>query len=127
MSTVSYEKKKEILDNLMIKASEMKYETRQSDLQIFTQELHTVLPYVFENHKEKTAKFSMIKFHPVIFSTSTSTQAFTKAFLSGKQSTIDFISGLIHAVEFEHSMGVNNATHSRKANRKQKSFYSAWS
>lgn len=91
----------------MTKASEMKYETRQSDIQIFTQELHTVLPYVFENHKEKIANFSRIKFYPVMFTTSSSTQVFIKAFMSGKQSTIDFISGLIHAVEFEHSMGIN--------------------
>ncbi|WP_353049724.1 nucleotide-binding protein [Exiguobacterium sp. s193] len=107
---MSYEKKKEILDDLMTKASKMKYETRQSDLQIFTQELHTVLPYVFENHKEKIANFSRIKFRPAIFSTGDNTRLFTKVFMDGKQSTIDFISGLIHAIEFEHSIGIKEAS-----------------
>lgn len=105
-----YEKKKEILNDLMEKASQMEYETRKSDVQIFTQELQNVLPYVFENYKEKMAPFYAIRFRPTMYTTGNNTQLFLRVFSEGKEATMNFLSGLIHGIDFENSLSINEAS-----------------
>lgn len=105
LSTVTYQRKKEILDDLLEEASKMEYQSKKEDIQIFTQKLQTVLPYLFENHSEKLSAFYKIKFRPSMYALGVdNTELFTKSFLEGKQATINFISGLIHAVDFEQSL-----------------------
>lgn len=110
---MSYKRKKEILNDLLTDASNMEYENKKNDLQLFTQKLQNVLPYLFENYQEKFRSFSAIKFRPSAYSLGVdNTQLFKRVFSEGKQSTINFVTGLIHAIDFEHSLSneENNPT-----------------
>ena len=105
LSTVTYQRKKEILDDLLEEASTMEYQSKKEDIQIFTQKLQTVLPYLFKNHSEKLSAFYKIKFRPSMYALGVdNTELFTQTFSEGKKATINFISGLIHAVDFEQSL-----------------------
>lgn len=102
---MTYQRKKEILADLLEEASKMEYQSKKEDIQLFTQKLQTVLPHLFKNHSEKLASFNKIKYRPSMYAIGVdNTELFTQVFLEGKQATINFISGLIHAVDFEQSL-----------------------
>lgn len=104
-NVLPYERKQTILDDLLQDAQNLNYETKKSGIQLFSQKLKNVLPYLTDKHKDKVDEFSKIRFSPGIYSIGgDNTQLFQNTFEIGKEATINFVLGLKHLVDFEQSL-----------------------
>lgn len=108
MSSITFEKKQELLNQLLQQANEMDYISRDSDIQRLVQKAETIFPLTVQNYQEKIENFKGIHFYPFFRTTGDNGRSEVKSFEEGKRKALDFILGLIESNELIHSLGISS-------------------
>jgi len=108
MSSITFEKKQELLNQLLQQANEMEFASRDSDIQRLVQKAETIFPLTATDYQEKIQNFKGIHFYPFFYTTGDNGRSMMKSFEEGKRKAIDFILGLIESNDLIHSLGISS-------------------